>query len=160
MKNLFLTLFIFISTLTLFGQNVNLSDIESTKSYLDGKTFTVGSYGTITFQYKSYDKDFNSLVFNVIYEIPSQKKPKKLLFETKIMLTFDEFVMPSFTRPVHLNAPGLLYSLNFDVPLYFDLYENGELYYMDKLNYDMEEYLDAKKNGRMFNKTAPYKLCT
>jgi hypothetical protein len=146
MKNLFAILFIFITTLSLYGQKVNLSDLESMKAYLDDKTFTVGNYGTITFQYKSYDKDFNSVVFTVIYEIPGQKKPKKLLFETKIMLTFDEFVIPSFTRPVHLSAPGLLYSMNFGIPLFFDLYENGEMYYMDKLNYDMQEYLDAKKN--------------
>ena len=148
-----------MSSMTLFGQKIILNDLESVKGYLDDKKFVVGEYGSITFKYKEYDKDFNQIKFSVFYEVPGQKKPKKLLFETAILLAWDEFTLPSFTRPIVLHVPGVLYQQNFNIPLFFDLYETGDLYYMDKPTFNMEEYIEAKTSGRFFTKTAQYKLC-
>lgn len=159
MKNIILTLLSFISTTVVFSQIINLSNAESVKEFLDDKKFTVGNYGTITFNYKEYDKDFNRLKFNVIYEVPSQKKPKKIIFETDVMLTWDEFTFPTFVRPIGLTVPGVLYLPNYNIPLFFDLYETGELYYMDKPEFNMQDYIESKINGNFIRLTGPYKLC-
>ena len=159
MKNIIVTLVVVMSTMTLLGQKITFNDIESVKGYLDDKKFVVGEYGTITFKYKEYDKDFNRIKFTVIYEVPGQKKPKKILFETDVLLSWDEFILPSFTRTIVLNAPGMLYQPNFNIPLFFDLYETGDLYYMDKPTYNMGEYIESKTSGRFFVKTGLYKLC-
>jgi len=161
MKNIILTLFVFVSITILFGQKITLNDMESVKGYLDERKFAVGDYGTITFKYKEYRKDFNELTFNVIYEVPGQKKPKKLSFETHLSLEWNEFGLPSFTRPLIFVDPGLLYVPNFNGPYCFDLYETGDLYYMDKPTFNMEEYIDAKTSGLEYPKpkSNPYKLC-
>ena len=159
MKTIILTLLTFVSTTVIFSQKVNLSNQESVKAFLDDKKFTVGNYGTVTFNYKEYDKDFNRLEFTVIYEVPGQKKPKKIMFETDIVLTWDEFTLPAFVRPIGLTVPGLLYLPNYNIPLFFDLYETGELYYMDKPEFKMQEYIESKTNGNFTHITGPYKLC-
>jgi hypothetical protein len=159
MKKIFITILLVVSSFMGFTQNIILSSEESLKKFLDDKQFVVGEYGTVTFHYSSYDKTFGKMEFNVEYLIPGEKKPRKILLKADIMLKLNDFMFPSFVRSISLSNPNSFLLLNLNLPTNFELFENGDLYYQDKLTMTMTDYLNARKSGSFSITAPPYKLC-
>lgn len=156
MKKLIILLCVFVSCLC-NAQKINLSNKEDLISYLNKKEFTVGDYGKIVFKYDEYDKAFNALKFKVEFTLTSEKKSKKIQLETMIYEN-DGFYVPEYVKYITLRTPGAYVNDKYKLPTTFSLFENGELYYLDKPNISMEEYIKAINNGD-FVKTPKSFLC-
>ena len=153
---------LFLPTL-IFSQKIDLSEEKSVKSYLNGKKFTVGDYGTVEFEYDTYDKEFGRIKFDVEYKISGEKKPKKIKLKAEIFIKYNDFNMPKFVRPFSLSYPESPYVESFSFPTNFELYENGELYYQERTSITMEDYLKSRTSGKIQptdkGLIAPFKLC-
>lgn len=98
---------LFLIVIQLHSQKVNFSNKDEFVEFLNKKEFMVGQYGTLTFDYDGYEKDFRGLKFKVSFTPSSSgKKSKKILFQTMI-LEYDGFYIPNFFRDISLNNPGL-----------------------------------------------------
>lgn len=159
MKKVLMCMLITLKFNTLNAQIVNLSDGLSVKEYLDGKQVKVGEYGELLFKYDKIDKDFGTINFNVTYIIPGGKKPKKIDFKAKILVQNDDFSSPSFVRGFSLHNDAVDFTPNYGLPSTFELCENGEIYYRDKLTISMSEYMQAQKSVGLIQSRAPFKIC-
>jgi hypothetical protein len=147
MKYLILSGFLFL-TICLSAQKINLSNKEELINYLNKKEFTVGEYGKIAFKYDSYDNNFKALKFKAEFTPSgSDKKAKKIQLETMIF-EHDGFYIQSYFRNLNLKTPGAFVSDNYDFPTIYNLFENGEMYYVEKPNISMEEYIKSITTGQ------------
>jgi hypothetical protein len=150
MKYLILSGFLFL-TICLSAQKINLSNKEELINYLNKKEFTVGEYGKIAFKYDSYDNNFKALKFKAEFTPSgSDKKAKKIQLETMIFEN-DGFYIQSYFRNLTLKTPGAFVSDNYDFPTMYNLFENGEMYYVEKPNISMEEYIKAITTGQFIS---------
>jgi hypothetical protein len=148
----------FLTSFTALSQSINLSDPESVKEFLDETHYQLGDYGSVFFKYDKYDKDFGKIVFDAMYLLPGGKKPVKVLFKAEIMIANNDFISPSFVRSFVLRNPNSFVIDNYNYPLVFELYDNGELYYQEKLHMEKSEYILSRKSGQTFKNIPPYKL--
>jgi hypothetical protein len=157
MKLLFFFGIILCSTFSI-AQKIDLSNKDQIIDYLNKKEFTVGEYGKIAFKYDSYDNNFKALKFKAEFT-PSgtETKPKKIQLETMVFES-DGFYIQDFCRNLTLKTPGAFLNDNYNFPTMFNLFENGDMYYVDKPNISMDEYIKAITTGQ-FISSAKNVLC-
>lgn len=157
MKNIILLTTLLISSIG-FSQKINLTDKEEVIKQLNKKEFNVGKYGKMILFYDDYDKDFKTLKFKVEFTPASNdKKSKKIKLATDIFV-MDGFYNPSYMTSFVLKTAGALMNENYEFPTMFLLFENGELYFADKINISMEDYIKLITKETVI-KTGNYVLC-
>jgi hypothetical protein len=150
MRLLFLISIILCSTFS-YAQKINFSNKEEIINFLNKKEYTVGEYGKIAFKYDSYDNNFKALKFKAEFTPSgSDKKAKKIQLETMIF-EHDGFYIQSYFRNLNLKTPGAFVSDNYDFPTIYNLFENGEMYYVEKPNISMEEYIKSITTGQFIS---------
>jgi hypothetical protein len=109
-------------------------------------------------KYDDYDKAFNAMKFKVEFTpTSSEKKPKKIQLETMIFEN-DGFYSPDYIKSFSLKTSGAYVNDKYNFPTNYNLFENGEMYYVDKPNISMDEYIRAITTGQ-FISSAKNVLC-
>ncbi len=157
MKLLFFFGIILCSTLCK-AQKIDLSNKDQIIDHLNKKEFTVGEYGKMLIKYDDYDKAFNALKFKVEFTPTSaEKKPKKVQLEVMIFEN-DGFYSPDYVKSFSLKTSGAYVNDKYNFPTNYYLFENGDLYYVDKPNLSMEDYIKSLTAGE-FVKSPKSFLC-
>jgi hypothetical protein len=70
----------------------------------------------------------------------------------------DGFYIQSYFRNLTLKTPGAHVNDNYDFLTMYNLFENGEMYYVEKPNISMDEYIKALTTGQ-YNLPSKSILC-
>lgn len=138
-----------------FSQTLDLTSETSIREFLNDKEIKVGEYGTIRFTYDKYNRDFGSIDFKILYQLTEKTIPLK----ANIFIHLDEFGFPKYVRSITLSYPNSNEFLNIGAPTFFQLFENGEIYYQDKTTMSMQDFINSITSGRAFVSTPIFKLC-
>ena len=154
-KQLFKLLFLFaILTLTLvknsFSQTPNIfSDPKLIKEFLDGKTYLIPNYGTITLEFNNSetrrmkevrekdgaDDEVYDLTFNVAIKRNKAKKKDKGDYKIELKIDTNEYLQgEQDPSKKYLNSftltRNVLYPIK-DFPYNYTLFADGDLYYTE-----------------------------
>jgi hypothetical protein len=70
----------------------------------------------------------------------------------------DGFYSPDYVKSFSLKTSGSYVNDKYNFPTNYNLFENGEMYYVDKPNISMDEYIRAITTGQ-FISSAKNLLC-
>jgi hypothetical protein len=162
-------IYIFLS-LSGYTQTQNLfSDPEKIKDFLDGKTYTIPNYGTITFEYNNSDTrkmresrikdgaddEMFDLTFNVSIKRNKSKRREKGGYKIELKIDSNEYLEgeqnPSkkYIQSFYLMR-NIIYPIK-DFPYYYTLFADGDLYYVETKYKDisLNEYKAALVSGEV-----------
>ena len=140
------------------AQQINLDDKDDIVDLLSKKEFKVGEYGKVVFKYDEYDKKTASVKFKVDFYPANRSKKNRKVELTASIVQHDGFYIQNYYREISLIDSDLFFNQKYDFPTRYLLFENGELYYMDKIEIPMKDYIKMIMNGQTAG-TPRYKLC-